>query len=88
MTILGTYFGLPDGAVWGNLIASLIWAAPALAHLHWLQARRHRELTGGRCASCRASTRCAAAAAPMPRPVLTWNNPAMPGARRWQLTGG
>lgn len=43
MSILGYYFGWPDGAVWSNLLASVIWAAPALWHLHRKIKRNHRE---------------------------------------------
>lgn len=40
--ILVTLFGWPNGIVVGNLIASALWAAPALAHLHIRLTRQHR----------------------------------------------
>ena len=43
MSVLWFYFGWPDGAVYSNLLASLIWAAPALWHLHRKLDRHHRE---------------------------------------------
>lgn len=43
-----TLFGWPDGIVVGNLIASALWAAPALAHLHWKINRHHREQLAAR----------------------------------------
>lgn len=33
--------------VWGNLVASALWATPALWHLHAKLNRHHRELTQG-----------------------------------------
>lgn len=41
--ILSEMFGWPSGNVLGNLIASAIWAAPALWHLHAKLNRQHRE---------------------------------------------
>lgn len=41
--ILWVLFNWPNGIVVGNLIASAIWAVPALAHLHWRISRNHRE---------------------------------------------
>jgi len=43
--ILGDLFAWPDGIVVGNLIASALWAAPALIHLHRKLDRHHRALT-------------------------------------------
>jgi len=37
------YFGWPDGAVWSNLLASVIWAAPTIWGLHRKLDRHHRE---------------------------------------------
>ena len=88
ITILKTLFEWPAGIVVGNLIASALWAAPALAHLHWLQARRHRELTGGTWSPGRSSTSQGLAAAPTTPATLTWDNPDMPRDRRRRLTGG
>jgi hypothetical protein len=45
--VLGELFGWPDGIVVGNLIASALWAAPALWHLHRKINRNHRELKHG-----------------------------------------
>lgn len=42
-SVLAYYFGWPHGAVWSNLLASLIWAAPAGWHLHRKLGRHHRE---------------------------------------------
>jgi hypothetical protein len=49
--VLAEMFAWPDGIVVGNLIASALWAAPALLHLHRKldryhaeQGRRHDEL--------------------------------------------
>lgn len=44
LTFLGTLFAWPQGIVVGNLIASAIWATPALIHLHWRHARHTRAL--------------------------------------------
>jgi hypothetical protein len=44
MNLFHILFAWPQGIVVGNLIASCLWAGPTFAHLHWLQARRHREL--------------------------------------------
>lgn len=41
--ILATMFSWPNGIVVGNLIASALWAAPALTHLHRKINRHHRE---------------------------------------------
>lgn len=43
MSVLVFYFGWPDGAVWSNLLASVIWATPALWHLHRKLDRHHDE---------------------------------------------
>jgi hypothetical protein len=40
---LWTLFGWPQGIVVGNLIASVLWAAPALLHLHRKLDRQHTE---------------------------------------------
>jgi hypothetical protein len=37
-------FGWPNGIVLGNLLASLIWAVPALIHLHVKLNRHHNEI--------------------------------------------
>ena len=42
-SILITLFAWPNGIVVGNLIASILWAAPALLHLHRKLDRHHRE---------------------------------------------
>lgn len=42
--ILATLFGWPDGIVVGNLIASALWALPALWHLDRRMRRRHQQL--------------------------------------------
>lgn len=44
MSIWSILFGWPDGICTGNLIASAIWGAPALLHLHWRISRNHREI--------------------------------------------
>lgn len=44
--VIVTMFSWPAGIVVGNLIASLIWAAPALLHLHRKLNRHHAELKG------------------------------------------
>lgn len=41
--ILYEMFGWPQGIVVGNLIASALWAAPALVHLHRKLNKHHRE---------------------------------------------
>jgi hypothetical protein len=41
--LLAVLFGWPNGIVLGNLIASALWAAPALFHLHRKISRHHRE---------------------------------------------
>ena len=41
--VLATLFSWPNGIVVGNLIASALWAAPALVHLHVKLNRQHRE---------------------------------------------
>lgn len=60
--ILGVLFAWPDGIVVGNLIASAMWAAPAMLHLHrriaagerhaaasrQIAADTYRHVTGGR----------------------------------------
>lgn len=43
MTLLRTLFEWPDGIVVGNLIASALWATPALWHLHKRLGRQHAE---------------------------------------------
>ena len=40
---LDTLFAWPQGIVVGNLIASALWATPALIHLHLKLRRQHRE---------------------------------------------
>lgn len=40
---LVTLFQYPSGIVLGNLMASAIWATPALIHLHRKIDRNHRE---------------------------------------------
>jgi hypothetical protein len=41
--IMVTLVGWPDGIILGNLLASAIWATPALWHLHRKLNRQHRE---------------------------------------------
>lgn len=41
---LGTLFSWPDGIVVGNLIASALWAGPALLHLDRRMRKRHEAL--------------------------------------------
>lgn len=41
--ILWEMFNWPAGNVLGNLLASAIWATPALIHLHRKINRHHRE---------------------------------------------
>lgn len=43
MGILRILFSWPNGIVVGNLIASALWAGPALLHLDRLARRHHRE---------------------------------------------
>lgn len=49
--ILSVMFSWPNGIVVGNLIASALWATPALIHLHKKIDRHHKEhmeaLNGG-----------------------------------------
>jgi len=40
---LSTLFSWPDGIVVGNLIASAIWAVPAVLHLDKLARKHHKE---------------------------------------------
>lgn len=42
-TFFATLIRWPDGIVLGNLIASAIWATPALIHLHLKLNRQHKE---------------------------------------------
>jgi len=42
--VLGEMFAWPNGIVLGNLIASALWAAPALIHLHRKLDRHHRAI--------------------------------------------
>lgn len=42
--ILKTLFDWPGGIVVGNLIASIMWATPALFHLHKKLNRHHKEM--------------------------------------------
>jgi hypothetical protein len=42
-SVLKTMFSWPNGIVLGNLIASALWATPALIHLHRKIDRHHRE---------------------------------------------
>ena len=46
--VLGELFAWPSGIVDGNLIASALWAAPALVHLHRKINRHHREQMAAR----------------------------------------
>lgn len=41
--LLGTMFSWPNGIVVGNLIASALWAGPAVLHLD-RRMRKHHEL--------------------------------------------
>lgn len=43
MIILKELFSWPNGIVVGNLIASALWATPALLHLHRKIDRNHAE---------------------------------------------
>jgi hypothetical protein len=42
--IASTLFGWPNGIVLGNLLASALWATPALIHLHRKLDRHHRAI--------------------------------------------
>lgn len=42
MGVLNSFFGWPAGGVWANIIASVIWGAPAFVTHHVLM-RRHQE---------------------------------------------
>lgn len=42
-SVLRTLFWWPDGIVVGNLIASALWATPALMHLHRKLDRHHKQ---------------------------------------------
>lgn len=88
ISFLRTLFAWPQGIVVGNLIASALWAAPALGHLHWLQARRHRELTGGSPAAAAAIAAASTRSAPIVPARLTWDNPKARSRPRLRLTGG
>lgn len=46
--VLGEMFSWPNGIVVGNLIASALWATPALIHLHTKINRHHREAMKGK----------------------------------------
>jgi len=41
MNVWGILFGWPNGICTGNLIASAIWAVPALVHIH-IRISRHQ----------------------------------------------
>jgi preprotein translocase subunit YajC len=41
--MLSYFFHWYSGAIWGNLAASVIWAAPAIWHLHRKLNRHHEE---------------------------------------------
>lgn len=43
MTVIRELFSWPSGIVVGNLIASAMWATPALLHLHRKIDRNHAE---------------------------------------------
>ena len=43
MNVLLTLFSWPNGIVVGNLIASALWAIPAILHLDRLMRRHHKE---------------------------------------------
>jgi hypothetical protein len=43
ISILKTLFDWPAGIVVGNLLASAMWATPALIHLHRKLDRHHKE---------------------------------------------
>jgi hypothetical protein len=52
--LLKTLFSWPEGIVVGNLIASALWAAPAISHLDRLARKHHREAKQmHHCAGCR-----------------------------------
>lgn len=55
--VLGEMFSWPGGIVVGNLIASVIWAAPALLHLHRKLNRHHEEIRSWHCDGCRCGER-------------------------------
>lgn len=40
MKTLLLFFHWPEGSVWSNLIASVIWATPTFLHLHHKMSRR------------------------------------------------
>ena len=42
-SFLSTLFHWPDGIVVGNLIASALWAFPAILHLDRLARKHHKE---------------------------------------------
>jgi hypothetical protein len=44
MHVIGELFSWPDGIVVGNLIASALWAGPALLHLDRRMRKRHEQL--------------------------------------------
>lgn len=44
MKAISLFFSWPDGSVWSNLIASVIWATPALWHIHRKLNRHHNEI--------------------------------------------
>ena len=46
MRVVELFFGWPAGAVWANLLASVIWAAPTIAFGARHFARKHRHLLG------------------------------------------
>ena len=48
MEIARALFRWPDGIVVGNLIASAMWATPALIHLHRKLDRNHAAIVKGR----------------------------------------
>lgn len=50
--VLAEMFSWPQGIVVGNLVASVIWAAPALVHLHRKLDRNHKEIKGWHCDGC------------------------------------
>lgn len=44
MSTWQSFFGWPAGGVWSNLIASVMWGAPAFV-MHHVLIRRHHERT-------------------------------------------
>ena len=56
--VLWQMFGWPGGNVLGNLLASVIWAAPALWHLHRKIDRHHAELKTFHCDGCGCEESC------------------------------